>query len=63
MSLKVHAEASFSPEGPRRQERAEGANNIFYSESGTPGCCQVRVGLSLDKVPTLTSGADFRVTC
>jgi hypothetical protein len=25
----------------------------FYSESGTPGCCQVTVGQSLDKMPTL----------
>jgi hypothetical protein len=36
----------------RRQERMEGASSPFYSESGTPGCCQVTVGWSLDKMPT-----------
>jgi hypothetical protein len=32
--------------GARRQEqeRAERASSPFYSESGTPGCCQVTVG-------------------
>ena len=28
----------------RKQEREEGASSPFYSESGTPGCCQVTVG-------------------
>jgi hypothetical protein len=37
----------------RRQEREEGASSLFYSESGTPGCCQVTVGWSLDKMLTL----------
>jgi hypothetical protein len=32
----------------REREREEGANRPFYSESGTPGCCQVTVGQSLD---------------
>jgi hypothetical protein len=38
--------------GARRQEREEGASSPFYSESGTPGCCQMTVGQSLDKVLT-----------
>ena len=39
----------------RRQEsrRAEGASSPFYSESGIPGCCQVTVGWSLDKMLTI----------
>jgi hypothetical protein len=36
----------------REQEREEGASSPFYSESGTPGCCQVTVGWSLDKMLT-----------
>jgi hypothetical protein len=36
----------------RRQEREEGASSPFYSESGTPGCCQVTAGQSLDKMST-----------
>jgi hypothetical protein len=34
--------------GAREQEREEGATSPFYSESGTPGFCQVTVGQSLD---------------
>ena len=34
----------------RKQESEEGANSPFYSESGTPGCCQVTVGRSLDRM-------------
>jgi hypothetical protein len=37
-------------EGARRQERG-GHDQPLYSESGTPGCCQVTVGWSLDKKP------------
>jgi hypothetical protein len=39
----------------RKQEskREEGASSPFYSESGTPGCFQVTVGRSLDKMPTV----------
>jgi preprotein translocase subunit SecG len=37
----------------RRQESEEGASSPFYSESGTPGFCQVTVGQSLDKMPIL----------
>ena len=33
----------------REQESVEGASSPFYSESGTPDCCQVTVGRSLDK--------------
>jgi hypothetical protein len=33
----------------KEQERDEGASSPFHSESGTPGCCQVTVGWSLDK--------------
>ena len=29
------------------QEKEEGASSPLYSESGTPGCCQVTVGWSL----------------
>ena len=32
----------------REQEREDGASSPFYSESGTPGCCQGTVGQSLD---------------
>ena len=32
--------------------REEGARNPFYSESGTPGCYQVTVGQSLDRMLT-----------
>jgi hypothetical protein len=33
----------------REQEREEGGGSSpLYSESGTPGCCQVTVGQSLD---------------
>jgi hypothetical protein len=39
----------------RRQERKEGASSPFYSGSGTPGCCQVTVGQSLDKMPMITT--------
>jgi hypothetical protein len=37
----------------RRQEREGGVSSLFYSESGTPGCCQVTVGRSLDKMLTV----------
>jgi hypothetical protein len=37
--------------GTEREEvkraREEGASSSFYSESSTPGCCQVTVGQSL----------------
>ena len=35
-----------------KKAREKGAGSTFYSESGTPGCCQVTVGQSLDKMPT-----------
>jgi hypothetical protein len=38
-----------------KQERVEGVKSPFYSESSTPGCCQVTVGESLDKMLTLTT--------
>ena len=31
-------------------KRAKGASSPFYSESDTPGCCQVTVGRSLDRM-------------
>jgi hypothetical protein len=38
--------------GSKRRERGggegRGASSLFYSESGTPGCCQATVGQSLD---------------
>ena len=34
----------------KKAKRAEGPSIPFYSESGTPGCCQVIVGQSLDKM-------------
>jgi hypothetical protein len=40
----------------RDQEREEGASSPFYSESGTPGCCQVTVGRSLT-IMILTKGS------
>jgi hypothetical protein len=38
----------------QEQERAEGMSSLFYSESGTPGYCQVTMGRSLDKMLTLS---------
>jgi len=35
-----------------RETREEGASSLFYSESGTPGCCQVTVGRSLEEMLT-----------
>jgi hypothetical protein len=37
----------------QEQERKEGASSPFYFASGTPGCCQVTVGWSLDRMLTL----------
>ena len=39
-------------ESKRKRVSEEGASISFYSESGTPGYCQVTVGQSLDKMPT-----------
>jgi hypothetical protein len=39
----------------RRQEREEWVCNPFNSESGIPGCCQVTVRQTLDKMPTYTT--------
>ena len=36
-------------------KREEGASSSFYSESGIPGCCQVTVGWSLDKMLTIST--------
>jgi hypothetical protein len=36
-------------------KREQGVSAPFYSESGTPGCCQVTVGQSLDKMLTVTT--------
>ena len=46
-------------ERAEEQEREEGASSPFYSESGTPVCCQVTVGRSLDKMLTITSVAIY----
>lgn len=35
----------------QEQERVEGPSISFYSESGTPGYCQITVGRSLDEMP------------
>jgi hypothetical protein len=35
-----------------REERKEGASSPFYSESGTPCCCQVTVGQNLKGIST-----------
>jgi hypothetical protein len=40
-------------EGNRAEERGKVANSPFYSQSGTPSCCQVTVGYSLDKMLTV----------
>ena len=34
----------------KRQDQAEGASSPFNIKSGIPGCCQVTVGWSLDKM-------------
>jgi hypothetical protein len=34
-----------------REESEEGTSSPLYSESGTPGYCQVTVGRSLDEMP------------
>jgi hypothetical protein len=36
----------------RDQGSEEGASSPFYSGSGLPGCCQLTVGWSLDRIPT-----------
>ena len=36
------------------QESKEGASSSFYSESDTPGCCQVTVRWGLDRMLTLS---------
>jgi hypothetical protein len=36
----------------QEQEREEGASSPFYSEPGTPGCCQVTVGWRLHRMLT-----------
>jgi len=38
------AEKGQEGESKREQESEEGANSLFYNESGTPGCCPVTVG-------------------
>jgi hypothetical protein len=38
--------------GEEEQENEEEASSPFYSESGTPGCCQVTVEPILDGMPT-----------
>ena len=40
-------------EKSKRKRVRRGASSSFYSESGTPGCCQVTVGHSLDRMPAL----------
>jgi hypothetical protein len=50
--------------GEQKQEeraREEGASSPIYNESGTPGCCQVTVGWSLDKM--LPMCVNTGVTC
>ena len=37
----------------KRGKREETSGSSFYSESGTPGCCQITVGQILDKMLTL----------
>ena len=44
-----------------KREREEGASSHFDNELGTPGCCQVTSGWSLDKMPpVLTCNALLR---
>jgi hypothetical protein len=38
--------------GEQEQEGEEGASSPFYNASSTPGCCQITVGRSLDKMLT-----------
>jgi hypothetical protein len=42
----------------REQESKERASSPFYSESGTPGYCQVTVGRSLGRMLTPTLQPD-----
>jgi hypothetical protein len=42
-------------QGDKSKRAGGGVSSPFYSESGIPGCCQVTVGLSLDKMLTLTA--------
>ena len=37
-------ETETETETEKQREREEGASSPFYSESGTPGCCQVIEG-------------------
>jgi hypothetical protein len=37
----------------RENKREEGASSPFYSWLGLPGCCQVTVGWSLDRMLTM----------
>lgn len=39
----------------KRARVREGIGSPFHSESGTHGHCQVTMGLSLDKMPTLAA--------
>jgi hypothetical protein len=48
---EVRGQKSKKQEGKRAREEEE-ASSPFYSESGIPGCCQVTVGQSLDKMLT-----------
>jgi hypothetical protein len=41
-------------EGSKKSKRERrGSRRAFYSESGTPGCCQVTVGRSLEEMLTV----------
>jgi hypothetical protein len=49
-----HVEREGGGEECKKSKRVRrGASSSFYSESGTPGCCQVTVGRSLEEMPTL----------
>ena len=52
MRSKREQESKRQERGARRQEREEGTSSPFYSGSGLPGCCQVTVGWSLDRMLT-----------
>ena len=52
---KGEAIAKQNKRGREEQESKEGSSSPFYSESDLPGCCQVTVGWSLDRMLTHTS--------
>jgi hypothetical protein len=53
MGREVEEGKGQEQEERREQEREEGPSSPSYSESGSPGCCQLTLGQSLDEMPML----------